>query len=163
MQVFVPMQTFAACARVLDNQRLNKQLLEGTQILRTLLEGSTGWSGHPACKAWQYHPQTLVKYCRAISAELTAVRGYNLKALPPKLDMWDDGSALDLPEWWGDTEIHDSHKARLLQKNYAHYSQFGWEDLLDEKWCNINYKWPIWEPNGYEYHNEERGLSVIQW
>lgn len=162
MQVFIPLPTFAGSARVLDNLRLNKQLVEGTQILRCIIEESTGWSGHPAVKAWQYHPQGLVKYCYAVAKELTEVRGFNLVKCPPKLDAWNDGSPLELPEWWYDMAIHDSHKARLLQKNYAHYSQFGWQDDIED-WQTINYQWPIWHADGMTYHNEIRGNSAIQW
>ena len=64
MQTFVPLtSTVDDIAKVLDNKRLNKQALEGWQILMTLLELDPqgnhrvpkGWYNHPAVKMWRGH------------------------------------------------------------------------------------------------------------
>lgn len=41
------------------------------------------------------------------------------------------------PPWLGDERFHSSHRAALLAKDYAWYSQFGWEEEP-----GINYYWP---------------------
>lgn len=42
MQVFLPENSFADCAKVLDQKRLVKQLLEGRQIMSILANESPG-------------------------------------------------------------------------------------------------------------------------
>jgi hypothetical protein len=48
MQVFMSEYTFEESAKVLDNKRLVKQLLEGRQILAALAGQTKGWRSHPA-------------------------------------------------------------------------------------------------------------------
>jgi hypothetical protein len=45
MQTFLPSSNFAVAARMLDSKRLNKQILEGYQILNVLSGNSPtgGW------------------------------------------------------------------------------------------------------------------------
>jgi hypothetical protein len=78
MQTFVPLTSSNAdIARVLDNKRLNKQALEGWQILMTLLEldpagehrEPKGWRNHPAVKMWRGHELALYDYVVAMVTE----------------------------------------------------------------------------------------------
>jgi len=50
MQTFLPHSTYAKCAQSLDNKRLNKQILEGYQILNVNsgMSKTGGWKNHPA-------------------------------------------------------------------------------------------------------------------
>lgn len=41
------------------------------------------------------------------------------------------------PPWLGDERVHSSHRANLLRKKYAHYSQFGWKETPVK-----GYYWP---------------------
>ena len=70
MQTFLPyVYDFKQTARVLDNKRLNKQLLEGRQIYAALTGRSTGWVNHPATRMWAGHENMLVEYLEAIKNE----------------------------------------------------------------------------------------------
>ena len=85
MQTFVPLtSSFEDIARTLDRARLNKQALEGWQILMTLLEldpqgnhrAPKGWVNHPAVKMWRGHEMSLYLYIQAMVDEWKN-RGYN--------------------------------------------------------------------------------------
>ena len=71
MQTFLPSSNFATAAHMLDSKRLNKQILEGYQILNVLSgQSPTGaWRNHPAVKMWRGHEMTLLKYVSAMIKE----------------------------------------------------------------------------------------------
>ena len=84
MQTFLPKDSFASSARVLDNKRLGKQRVEGLQILQ-IIGRKQGWLpnpnnlkgfvNHPAVKMWEANPFYLVVYVEIICDEWTS-RGY---------------------------------------------------------------------------------------
>jgi hypothetical protein len=53
MQTFLPYESYAASAEVLDNKRLGKQRVEVLQLLKALAGESKGWVNHPAAKMWR--------------------------------------------------------------------------------------------------------------
>jgi hypothetical protein len=162
MQTFVPVVTsFEDIAKVLDRQRLNKQALEGWQILMTLLELDPqgnhripkGWVNHPAVKMWRGHEVALYNYIQAMVDEWKK-RGYKstigdkakatmLRAL--ELDII-DGSATN-PEWLSDIsmfkDIAASHRLALLNKDYEWYSQFQWPEDRGFRPETYDYIWPV--------------------
>ncbi len=162
MQTFVPLtSSFEDIAKVLDRQRLNKQALEGWQILMTLLELDPqgnhripkGWVNHPAVKMWRGHEIALYRYIEAMVDEWKR-RGYKstigdkaratvLRAL--ELDIL-DGSATN-PSWLSDLrtfeEVASSHRLALLNKDYEWYSQFGWPEDAGTKPESYDYIWPV--------------------
>lgn len=162
MQTFLPYATddFADVARVLDNQRLNKQALEGWQIMMTLLEldpagnrrEPKGWRNHPAVKMWRGYESALLNYIVEMVIEWKR-RGYKStiadkamgtfdRALELGL-VWDNGHA-DLPHWMHEP-IYDalasSHRTALLVKNYEWYSQFDWAEGLGVRPTEYDYIW----------------------
>jgi hypothetical protein len=50
MQTFLPYESYARSAAVLDRQRLGKQRVEAMQILRVLAGETAGWGNHPAVR-----------------------------------------------------------------------------------------------------------------
>jgi hypothetical protein len=132
---------------VLDNQRLNKQALEGWQIMMTLLEldpagnhrQPKGWVNHPAVKMWRGHESGLLNYIVEMVVEWKR-RGYKstiadkaMATYDRAIDLglvWENGTA-DLPDWMYEP-IYDalasSHRVALLTKKYEWYSQFDWEE-----------------------------------
>jgi hypothetical protein len=162
MQTFVPLiGDFRETAAVLDRQRLNKQALEGWQILMTLLELDPqgehrvpkGWVNHPAVKMWRGHEVALYNYIQAMvdewksrgykstigdKAKATLVRAYELGIIE---------SSSGIPDWMSDRnlfrDIASSHRVALLNKNYEWYSQFNWAE--DKGVCpeGYDYIWPI--------------------
>ena len=127
MQTFVPYDNVAKSMQVLDRQRLGKQRVETLQILNALSGRSKGWVNHPATKMWRGHERALVEYGVACCDEWIG-RGYK-DTCREKIMAFREvfPNTNGMPEWWGDAEVHDSHKSRLLQKDPVYYGQFGWD------------------------------------
>jgi hypothetical protein len=163
MQTFVPLtSTVDDIAKVLDNKRLNKQALEGWQILMTLLELDPqgnhrvpkGWYNHPAVKMWRGHEMALFMYVNAMVEEWKS-RGYKstigTKAWGTIQVAMSKGiisdSTLDAPQWIEDRDLFEqiasSHRLALLNKDYEWYSQFGWAEDTGTKPETYEYIWPV--------------------
>lgn len=136
MQTFLPFTDFTRVAATLDSKRLNKQILEGYQILKALSNSNpkTTWRNHPASKMWEGHECALYEYIFTCVDEADA-RGIktdknvaNLKEL--REQMWRRWG-LGLPSWIIDSElvkrITTTHKANLYRKNPDYYSDFASE------------------------------------
>lgn len=148
MQTFLPYAStdFRKSAKVLDNQRLNKQALEGWQIMLTLLKldplgnhrDPRGWANHPAVKLWRGHEELLYYYVLCMVAEWKD-RGYNstigdkATATLTAAHKADKLSLASTPPKWITNkqkfeEIAASHRQALLVKDYSWYSQFDWPE-----------------------------------
>jgi len=172
MQTFVPLTTkFSDIAQVLDNKRLNKQALEGWQILMVLTrlnpDGSQrvvkGWANHPAVKMWEGHEVALHDYIQEMVIEWKK-RGFKStigdKAAQTMQHAKANGFDIDtytLPSWMVDHEVHElvaaSHRVALLNKNYQWYTQFGWQEddgiypeVYTYVWPNVDGTYIIGEP-----------------
>ena len=73
MQTFLPFESFAETAAVLDRRRLGKQRVEVLQILRALTREDYGWRSHPAVLMWKGYEEALGAYGRAIVDAWTAL------------------------------------------------------------------------------------------
>lgn len=160
MQTFLPYPNFVASARCLDYRRLGKQRVEGRQLETTiaavtdrtadvptarlpdvvayLRQAAGGWANHPAVGMWVHNLDSLRLYTDCCIREWVR-RGYN-NAMPLSFpDLTSPAIAtIRPPSWLGDERFHSSHRAALLHKDFAHYSQFGWtEDPV------LDYVWPI--------------------
>jgi hypothetical protein len=162
MQTFVPVtSSFEDIAKVLDNKRLNKQALEGWQILMTLLELDPqgnhrvpkGWVNHPAVKMWRGHEMALYRYIDVMVTEWKR-RGYKStigdKAKATIMRALELGLLSEVstnPSWLSNqimfTEIAASHRLALLSKDYEWYSQFGWKEDKGARPETYDYIWPI--------------------
>lgn len=114
MQTFVPEDTFGACAAALDSKRLGKQRVEVLQILKALTGGSWGWRNHPATKMWEGHEAGLCAYGLAVCGEWVA-RGYK-DTCADKMRAIISPDPTDLPWWWGNVEMMESHRSNLVRK-----------------------------------------------
>jgi hypothetical protein len=161
MQTFVPLtDSHEHIARVLDNKRLNKQALEGWQILMTLLELDPngdhrvpkGWVNHPAVKMWRGHEVALYRYIMAMVAEWKR-RGF--KSTIGEKATATINKAVELgillkessnPNWMSHYEtykqIASSHRTALLSKEYEWYSQFEWPEDPGYRPETYEYIWP---------------------
>jgi hypothetical protein len=130
---------------VLDRQRLGKQRVEALQIITALYHyrcgREYGWQNHPATKMWLGRELSLGAYGLTICDEWVN-RGYQdscaskIRAVANLLR--ERGvSNEELPWWWGDDRVHQSHKSNLLRKLPTHYRQF-WARTPD----NLPYFWP---------------------
>lgn len=150
MQTFIPHRSFDRSAKALDNKRLNKQILEGYQILKVLNnpDPRAAWRNHPAAKMWEGHEQALFEYIMAMvkQAELRGIKTdknkENLFALRLQtIRNWGNG----LPKWYNNKEelkrITDSHKANLYRKDPEFY--YGFEAYNADPCCeSCQYYWP---------------------
>lgn len=136
MQTFVPYMDIAESAKVLDRARLGKQRVETLQILNVVagIKGG-GWVNHPAVKMWSENPHGLAYYGVIICKEWIS-RGYKDTCLE-KISAVAAPDGTDMPWWWGEPEVHASHRANLLRKLPEYYHQFGW---LDDP--SMPYIWP---------------------
>lgn len=147
MQTFVPFADLHESAVVLDNKRLNKQLLEGRQIYSILSENRTtgGWVNHPAVKMWRNYDNALFAYLENIMLECV-FRGIstekNWSAITKMHDdNWDRGSNIVMPPWWGDERVHQSHRNNLYNKDPEFYAEFIHDSHVS--CCDkCNYFWP---------------------
>jgi hypothetical protein len=147
MQTFVPFDNFKDSAAVLDNKRLNKQLLEGRQIYKILASGQTSgaWVNHPAVKMWRGYDNALFDYLRVIKDEClyrNIQTQKNWNALTEMYEWnWNRGNSIVMPPWWGDNKVHQSHRNNLYRKDPEHYREF-----LNDKFVacceKCNYVWP---------------------
>lgn len=168
MQTFIPLATddYQAIAKTLDNKRLNKQALEGWQILMTLLEldpqgnhrTPKGWRNHPAVKMWRGHESALYMYVLEMVAEWQA-RGFNstigTKAMQT-MQVAYENVLTDVdptpPRWMRNRtqleSIASTHRQALLVKDYSWYSQFHWPEDTGVAPTEYEYIWPTEEENG---------------
>ena len=89
MQTFLPSSNFITASQMLDSKRLNKQILEGYQILNVLSgQSPTGaWRNHPAVRMWAGHELSLLTYIRAMIAEAKRTdAGISVRVAPMMLD-----------------------------------------------------------------------------
>lgn len=154
MQTFLPERTFSKCASVLDNRRLNRQLIEATIILSTIREiqygGLPAWRSHPAVKQWIGYERYLFYYIKAHANEC-AYRDIKFQRSFKKSIMIYDSlpfKGLQRPWWWeGDLKnrIIASHRIRLYRKDRSHYSQYKHlrGSISTYKCCpHCGYCWP---------------------
>lgn len=126
MQTFVPYDTFASSAMCLDYRRLGKQRVETYQLLRANLDITLGWKNHPAALMWRNNINGLIAY-GVVMCDEWVKRGYK-DTTKEKILALGYPDASDLPSWWGDPDIHSSHRSNLLRKDPDFYSQWGWDD-----------------------------------
>jgi hypothetical protein len=147
VQTFVPYPDFAESAAVLDNKRLNKQLLEGRQVYHILTENRThgAWVNHPAVKMWRNYDNALYAYLGAVKHECD-MRGISTQKNWEAINQmyhwnWDRGYNVVMPPWWGDERVHQSHRNNLYRKDPEYYAQFAHDQFLS--CCDrCNYFWP---------------------
>lgn len=131
MNTFVPRNTYWSSAKILDQKRLNKQIVEGTQIAQILYHKQIfsnskrnfdGWANHPAVLMWKDCKHGLLNYINFCIIE-SKNRGY-LKdtMIDVEFSVFIDSMDIDLtrvmyPSWWN-SDIHYSHASALLFKSW---------------------------------------------
>lgn len=151
MQTFVPYPDYKDSVEVIDSRRLNKQLLEGRQILKILLSNQTsgGWVNHPAVVMWRGYEGSLVDYLEAVKNELDRRGISTSKNWAAIQGLIEDYSEVSLsrkkPNWVGDKRVHLSHRQRLYTKDNIAYAQFASDFQLPKSSCcpACNYFWPV--------------------
>lgn len=134
MQTFLPYKNYDQCAEILDNKRLNKQILEAYQILKVLSgqSPSGAWRNHPAVLMWKNAEYSLKAYAKTMIKEAKA-RGIRTEKNESNID------ALEAicGEIWGTQKpfwaigsnphidrINITHRANLYRKDPIYYAEF---------------------------------------
>ena len=158
MQTFLPSTNFAWAAQMLDSKRLNKQILEGYQILNVLSGQSPtgGWRNHPAVLMWKNHEGALLKYLDYMIVEAkqrnikTDNKESNIQKLFKKVGKtWNTL----MPNWFNNDlvsmRIITTHRANLFNKDPMYYSRFQYATIspfnspcCPEKKEPCKYYWP---------------------
>jgi hypothetical protein len=147
MQTFVPFNNFKDSASVLDNKRLNKQLLEGRQIYKIVSsqQSKGAWVNHPAVKMWRGYDNALFKYLKVIKDECLSRNIQTEKNWNALTEMhewnWNRGNNVVMPLWWGDERVHQSHRNNLYRKDPEYYAEFN-QDRFVSCCDRCNYWWP---------------------
>jgi hypothetical protein len=133
MQTFLPSADYEYTAQTLDSKRLNKQILEGYQIMKVLSGASESgaWRNHPAVLMWKNSETHLMDYIdhMVYEADFRGIKTdknvSNLRTLKHNFShMW--GKAIPIwqkPEHL--TRVVDSHKSNLYRKDSVLYSEFS--------------------------------------
>ena len=131
MQTFLPYEDFRKSMEVLDWRRLGKQRVEAHQILNVLLDrtDTKGWRNHPITRMWGGYAEALQMYYN-ICLDEWIKRGYN-----NNMKHEDITNDIVFPDWLGNKKFHSSHRANLLRKDYDYYSQFKWEENIDNPYA----------------------------
>ena len=132
--------------------RLNKQYLEGWQILDAIAKTPEGGrqrvngkmvfaANHPVTNMWRGHEGTLKTYLEECQTRLDAL-GTSTDKTAARIEItwaenphWHDNYLF--PEWWTDTEraerVLTTHRASLYAKHPVFYRQYAYEAGLVEQ------------------------------
>lgn len=134
MQTFLPYPDFLQSVKVLDYRRLGKQRVETFQVLNILLDRTPtkGWRNHPVTRMWTGYEEALKLY-QNFTIEEWIKRGYKNTMQLEEIDY----RHIALPSWFGNKDLHRSHRSNLLRKDYEYYSQY-----FDEP-SDLEYYWPV--------------------
>lgn len=161
MQTFLTStESYTVTASQLDDRRLNKQILEGWQLLLNILnldpEGNIrvakGWSNHPARNMWVGAELELYNYVQTMCVEWEK-RGHTNIVKEKSARTLKHAEQLNitvntgLPAWMNDVETYSklcsTHRQALLCKEYEFYSQFGWPEDSGVQPAGYEYFWPV--------------------
>lgn len=154
MQTFLPHSAPAYCAEALDNKRLNKQILEGYQILNVLSgqSKSGAWRNHPAVLMWQDSEWNLWSYIQACIKEAVK-RGIktdknvsNLNALKDKCHKnWSENTPVFAKNQEYIKRLIVTHRANLYLKDPIYYAEYQYavNSEYNKPCCDrCKYFWP---------------------
>lgn len=135
MQVFLPSRSFRDTAKILDSQRLNKQITECKQIYASLTglaephnkpsRPTTAWIHHPAVVMWRGAEHLLCMYAIFMRLEATNRGIADNTDMLNFFDVRMKRHEYKVPRWMQDERMLDriihSHRCNLARKNWAHY------------------------------------------
>jgi hypothetical protein len=152
MQTFLPQSDYDTSAKMLDSKRLNKQILEGYQILNVLsgMSKSGGWRNHPAVLMWKGYERGLWHYIQSMVAEAkrrgikTENNEANLNRLKDRCwEYWGEQAPLYFQDSSKMIRIVTTHRANLFKKDPIYYVHFQYAvNSINNAPCCPNRKEP---------------------
>jgi len=120
MQTFLPFDNFSESAKVLDNSRIWKQVLEARQIVAAIelwkMGRTSGWANHPITKMWRPYLDNLKVY-HNIFLEEALNRGFDAEDR-----FFPSPQVSYLPVWFRFPLFHQSHMGNLIRKLPGYYT-----------------------------------------
>lgn len=151
MITFLPFSDLMMSVAVLDDKRLQKQIIEAWQILNSLQESYCNGvpiNNHPAFKMWEGCENMLTVYGILCYSEwrrrrfLATGEERSHKSgdeMVHRLHVaGTDISDVTIPWWWGYSQFHEFHQGRLLAKDYERYVEF-----FPNTSIRGGYYWPV--------------------
>lgn len=154
MQTFLPSIDYEYSAQTLDNKRLNKQILEGYQILKVLSNASPSgaWRNHPAVLMWKGSELELLAYIEHMmyEADFRGIKTINNRNNIKELEkQYAKSWGSNEPAWMKDNDtinrVTTTHKANLYAKDPIYYAEYQWatNDPMNKPCCpKCSYFWP---------------------
>ena len=127
IQTFLPYPNITESLRCLDDERLSKQRMEAKQILDILLgkvKRGKAWRNHPAVLMWKGYESYLAFYYNCTLYEWERRGHQNKKIKPIEFRCYTTKKS----PWFGDNQLHASHRSNLLRENPIRYETFGWTE-----------------------------------
>lgn len=132
MQIFVPFVNTVDTAKILDQRRLNKQIIECRQVLKAIDQRKKGekaaWMNHPVTIQYENYTEWLNWYTITLEA---VFRKNDFSALL--------NSEPKRPPFIGDDSYHKQHRRRLYDKDNNHYDIFKDDMSTKEIENKVNY------------------------
>lgn len=135
MQIFIvgsPLET----AQVLDPRRLNKQVIETVQIVKTIIGESDAWKNHPVVKMYTAHWDWLILYKETLKSFLNGDLD-NAKFLSKEADRYRPDFHIQA--------FFDQMKRRLYTKDNNYYSQWSYLGKSNVNWYYVSGNWIYYE------------------
>ena len=148
MQTFLPFPNIYRSASILDDKRLNKQIVEAFQVYT----GRVPNLNHPACLMWEKYKPFLRQYihacCREYSLRFGKQHSVDMElSRVPVIDA-------PRPWWFRNNLFHHTHKVNLLRKNREFYKDFESFTISygDEP---EGYYWPVAKEGGKAWKDSQ--------
>ena len=135
MQVFI-IGSALETAKILDKKRLNKQIIECQQILKSINGETKAWANHPCTIQYRKHVNWLISYMHC----LKAIFNKDIH----KARIW-NAYALDNTPNFHTQDYFENMKRRLYTKNHEHYKQFEYLGESYENWYWVDNNWKIYK------------------
>lgn len=125
MQIFIPYEDAFKTAKVLDNKRLNKQIIECKQIVNAALGESTAWRNHPVVLMYKDYTPWVNWYMLVLKNEQAMCKGNTSIADAEYIYNIIRNIEPSRPYFLGLELLHRSHRSRLYVKDNIHYASFA--------------------------------------
>lgn len=146
MQVFIigtPLET----AMALDAKRLNKQIIEGNQIMKAIVGETKAWAIHPCTQMYRANGYDIW-----LNAYLICLEAYRNKDME-QAEEWNRVASRFTPPFHKEAYFNQM-KRRLFTKNPEHYRQWANLGTSDENWYFVGDEWRYYR-NGKRISDEE--------
>ena len=129
MQIFIPYPSPIDVAKCLDKARLNKQVIEASQIIKTITGFSQAWQNHPIMKMYKKHQLWVLFYWETLYF-------YQYGDIDEAIERSEAADRLRPPFITGN--LCDQHKRRLYTKSPNLYPQFAPFGKSEENWYIVD-------------------------